>query len=365
MDSKYIFGVLILLLLTQALAGQEQWVFPGDANVNGIVDHYDLLPTGYAFGQVGPSRNVIDHMTPEAILAPWSDNFPDGTNFIHADANANGIVELLDLIMVSQNRGLGTGSITPLDFPVGIPDVDPSLRLNNSQTVTISEDNVTLTLDLTVDSPDPQQAFNGIAFDIVYDPTYVTDVELDLAADWLTADGAAFQFVVPTPGLIQVGLTRYGSDPVVGSGPLGTLNLVIIDDLIALLETVPDTNFAPLRIRNIQSFDGDFLPVPIADDSLRVRPLTTETVTSIEQKTAPNIRVYPNPSTDFFTVQAAELRIQRAVLYDPWGRPLELYRGAPTTQLNLAFPPHLPPAVYRLLLLTADGRTRVLTITHY
>lgn len=309
------------------LAAQE-FVLPGDTNNNGLVDHYDILPTGYAFGSLGPIRPTGSLTEPQEIFEHWSEEFPNGLNFIYADSDGNGMVNILDFVVIAQNQGLSTEP-TALSFPEGIWGVDPGFRLNEGNSIDPTDGITNLELPITLESFSEEDEINGIAFTLEYNPDFVEQITFDFSMEWINEGGNAFQFKREEPGMIRVATTRFGHDPVIGGGNIGTVNMIIIKDLVGLLEIEPDTNWTFLNIRDIQAFDGDYRPVPIAKDSLSF-VFEVSATASQTQDLQDNLgtQVFPNPTTGALHIQS-DYSFESIELIQLQGRSEQLYAGLP------------------------------------
>ena len=354
MTYKYL-GVIAILLFWGSLCAQQQ-VYPGDANNNGRVDQYDILPIGYAYGEVGPARIESVEDGPQAVAVSWAADFPGGLNYIYADANGNGLVELLDFVTVSQNFGEEYPPVTELDFPMGIPGQDPTILLNEGQVIEPALAGAVVEIPLSLDFPTDglQDSINGIAFEIGFDHTHFSTYSFAFSEDWMTADGSAFKFKRTGPGSIAVAMTRFGPDPTIGGGPIGTLSLIIIDDLIGLMEEAPDTFPSKVKVFNIQAFDDDFEQIPVVCDSIHIRLYRPGTVSPVKSSLNElGSSLYPNPLQGPFVIES-KASFYQMECFDAQGRQFTLYEGEPRQRWEGAL--RLPPGYYCLRL---TGRTGV------
>ena len=74
----------------------DDCVWPGDFNRDGIVDHRDLLHWGTTTGMSGPARNGQISWRGH-VGEDWTKTLDDGTNAKHQDADGNGTIDTLDL----------------------------------------------------------------------------------------------------------------------------------------------------------------------------------------------------------------------------------------------------------------------------
>lgn len=79
-------------------------IWPGDANNDGIANHYDLLAMGQGFGETGPSRYASNVWTPQPG-GDWLQSLPAGLNFKYLDADGNGKVEFADFNLTKLHYG--------------------------------------------------------------------------------------------------------------------------------------------------------------------------------------------------------------------------------------------------------------------
>ncbi|MEP6793621.1 MAG: hypothetical protein ABJB16_04795, partial [Saprospiraceae bacterium] len=85
-----------------ALCLDDDCVWPGDFNHDGIVSPYDVLYWGVMKDRLGGQRNGLiswrGHYAEE-----WSDSFPNGVNYKHGDGNGDGQINFDDLDIYGLN----------------------------------------------------------------------------------------------------------------------------------------------------------------------------------------------------------------------------------------------------------------------
>lgn len=339
------------------LLNAQNFVFPGDANANGIVDQYDLLSIGYVYGGMGPARLQDGATEPQGIPLFWEDEFPNGTNFIHADTDGNGLVNLLDFIALHNNFNTVLENNTPLNFPTASLDQAPTISWNNGQDVYATGGN---NLNIPIHLPlNDEQAVNGLAFDLRYDPTHFqTTPAFSNASNWLAQDGQSMFIAKHTnPGTIKIATSRLANDYINGGGDVGTLDLVIIIDMVDLLEAPDDTLKSKVYLENIMMVDENFNTVAVASDSLMIKCHLDNHISATKEQ-RPNAlmaSVFPNPSREDLNIRS-HLPFTSIKLVDALGRSVLLYQGAQqyswhTDAINFA------PALYSLIISGTDGRS--------
>ncbi|MEM6379758.1 MAG: T9SS type A sorting domain-containing protein [Bacteroidota bacterium] len=360
---KYYQFFLLCLVLLGSLTTSAQ-VFPGDANNNGIVNNVDLLYIGYAYGAIGPARQTIGE-APNVfeVSADWAGEFPAGQNFSHADADGNGLVELLDMLSVYLNYNENAGFEEPDEFLEGVPGMDPVLNLE----VEVDAEPITsgslVQIPIVLGSPDqPLDNVNGVAFTIKYPHEFVELIEFQITADWLDPDDTNALFSFQTQeghtnvGELDVALTRFGPNPVSGWGEVGMLTIVIEDDLIGLLPVGFDSTTIIVELEDVKVVNDEFVDVAIVNDSLEMMVYSPDALTtSTEAYFREAIKVYPNPVWDQIYVNSST-PLDRVELFDLAGRRVQ------SQELNRNFAAalpiqHLDSGFYLLRISSPEGQT--------
>ncbi|MEO1713111.1 MAG: hypothetical protein AAFU60_07230, partial [Bacteroidota bacterium] len=109
-------------------------VWPGDADANNIAQHYDLLNIGIAYGLEGEPRDFVSIDWNGFSADDWALEFLSGTNYKHADANGDGLVDLNDVDAILENYNETNGPVAPFvevegseadpPFYADLPDAD-------------------------------------------------------------------------------------------------------------------------------------------------------------------------------------------------------------------------------------------------
>jgi hypothetical protein len=153
-----------------------------------------------------------------------------------------------------------------------------------------------------------------------------------------------------------VAITRFGEDPVSGSGVIGTVNLIIVEDLIDLLPAPDDTISTWVGVEDILAIGAGYEPIPVFTDSIHLRMYHFDaTPTRNDDKAYPPFALYPNPSTGKLFLRCAEV-FDRLELIDPAGRNYLLYDGIPLKDHEIRLPAALPRGYYWLRVTGAQFR---------
>ncbi len=360
---KYIFRLLLSLVL--CLFWQVDnfaQVFPGDADNNGRVENFDVLYTGFAYGEIGPARlGDVSQDTESFISVLWEAMFPTGQNFIFADANGDGAVDFADLLTISTNYGEEHSTVTTTIFQEGIVGLDPAVAFDRTSIPSIITENSTLEIPLILGSPDqPITDINGVAFSITYDDELIADLQLTIDPLWLGGDGQVFLLQSPVEdnpsgeGQIDMAMTRLGNTPVTSFGRIGTLSIIIEDDLIELLPDNVDSLPIAISVVGVGIIDGNFNQIPVVRDSLHLNVMHPAAISDVIDKNR-NIRVkvFPNPARERIEITSS-IRLEGISIHSLSGQVLFSLPLDSIKQLKLPID-FLPTGPVLLKLMTPFG----------
>ncbi|WP_156825898.1 hypothetical protein [Lewinella cohaerens] len=352
MNTRLLFIVLAGVFANCVFA--QSTVFPGDANANGKVDEYDVPLIGYAMGATGPARiQNEDASMAQAIPQFWGASFPIGLNYIHADVDGNGAVNLFDFFIWDENFGIIHDIVTPVELSPNEIEAPAAIRWNN-ETVLLpltSNETAEIPIDFIINN---FQEVNGAAFRIKYESAHFSTVNFSSTGNWLKEDGQGISLQNTSPGEINIGMTRLGNNPVTGGGTGGTLSIIIISDMVDLLEVAPDTLSSWLKIEGMQLVDGELSPIPVTVDSFEVKLYRPGVIAATADPiNALKAKLYPNPSTGPCTISTA-LPFAKLTLVDGLGRRVCTYEFSPRRSWNLP-DLNLEPGCYHLKIEGSQG----------
>jgi len=210
---------------------------PGDSNNDGIVNHYDLLYWGLAYGTQGQERtnNISNYCLFQPEGLDW-DAFIGTTNPInvkYADTNGDGLVDNLDFLKLED---IYSGICLTNDNEI----TDTSLNFDETskQVKAISilegEQNGTR-IELYLQEPDGEPiSTHGFASQMVLSGIETASLRLDIENSCLQPDKYLFKYN-PTTKVLDIALTRIdGSDKICSDSiPVAKIviaNVIAIDD---------------------------------------------------------------------------------------------------------------------------------------
>lgn len=269
-------------------------VWPGDADANGIVNVYDILPIGQGYGFTGLVRPGATPNWVGQASSDWA-----GTavlNFKHADCNGNGVIEYADFAAVQQNYGL----------------THPKRQMEQQQNnlpvlyIDVPEDTLyagdTLRFNIGIDGDSSQNVeLYGIAFDMFYDVTLVDTSILptydyaDCFLGTLGQDIYTLEHNDIIASYLALGITRLDQINIVGQGGLVDVNFILIDDIAGKV----DSNVIYIG-NNIlwvtgKLADGTNVPLDVRGDTVVLLQARRPNGIAGNELEA-DIDIFPNPS---------------------------------------------------------------------
>lgn len=315
-------------------------VWPGDTDQNGIVDHFDLLPIGIAFDQVGIPRDTPTTTWKPQVANIWRKVFPrTNQDLMHVDADGNGKIEARDTLPIVQNWGRKKSEIL-------FQPNQGELRSAAGPALFVAADTIRTGEFLPIhlgDAANNVPGVYGLAFSITYDPTKLdaSQVRPEFQGSWLGKTGQnllALWRNYPEKARIDVAMTRIDGKNGAGFGKILGLKLNLGQANLAL-----NTNLS-LQFSNIKLINKDNEPIPVEvkpKEQVIIKPVTTSVY---NPKLESKIKIFPQPSSGEITVDTDQLTVQLAELIDQQGRVISAIRQ-PKRTLSWS---SLSPGVYAL-----------------
>ena len=211
----------------------DDCIWAGDTNFDGIVNMEDLLPIGLFMGEIGEGRR--DNNLREwygQYGGDWSIELETEAgkkaNIKHVDTNGDSIISSQDTLAISRFYG-NTHSMTSAK----IPSYGFEIRLEGDL---IARPGDMIELDLIVGNEEqPATDLYGFTFSIPYSTHFFDPEAADIRFDnstWIKYNSPILTMTRnETRGLLESGFTRTNGMPISGFGKVGTLSLIIVDDI--------------------------------------------------------------------------------------------------------------------------------------
>lgn len=290
-------------------------VWPGDADNDGIVNNFDILPIGLHHGNTGLSRTsqTIDY------TCHGSDNWNVSVTGLPAvdqkyvDCDGDGLIQSLDTNAIQLNWSqthLKTASATSANVTMYIDTA-------------VTNPGDTVVLDVILHQSLAPNGTYGLAFTVNYDPLLIDTSSVYVTFDnsWLgliNVDMIGIQKDFYHQGELEVGLTRIDQTSVIGSGPVAQMHFIIKDDVL------PKTlhKRLDLMVDNIRLIDHLAIETPVTGLTSQVL-ITADPALDFDKlssDTQNKIHIAPNPVEEDLQVYSSLETIQAIHLYDITGQ---------------------------------------------
>jgi hypothetical protein len=307
-------------------------VWPGDANGDGVANHFDLLTMGRGFNAQGAPREIFPLPDEPMAWVPnmaedWANEI-DGTNLKHLDSDGDGHVTEADVAaiemnyqpdLVYQTNQSASGPRVFVEFMDSVIQMDPSGETPTEVGIRVhlgSEDT-------------PATNVQGIAFSLDYPGIIVTP-----GSPTLTYNDSSF--FGPTEETLQI---QYDNQPegisrmdvalstregkfVGGFGTLFEGNFIVIADIAVGKGDV----LIPFEvgISKVLLLDRDGNPVPVQvpaqTASVGLQLGSTTTSQRPDPKLNRQVRLFPNPSSSYAQLQWTDLQPRVIQVFDAFGK---------------------------------------------
>ena len=265
----------------------------GDTNSDFIVNNFDLLNIGLAYGAEGSERDDASIAWLAQPSDDWTQNFEDGVNFKHADTNGDGIVNAQDKFAIDENFGLTHGNVDPYVSPIPSSD-DPALFIvmPNPNDIGVGPFEAEIHLGATANAID---AIYGLAFTVEFNDQIfdASSMQIAFESGWFNNNGTDDLLTVQNEedGKLAAALSRINQANISGGGKIGTIS-GIIDDLSGYSEI-------DLGIIKVKGITNSETLVPFMTPENYVEIGTG----IIENKLDRNLSIFPNPASDLIFIK--------------------------------------------------------------
>ncbi|MFK7809177.1 MAG: T9SS type A sorting domain-containing protein [Saprospiraceae bacterium] len=334
-------------------------VWPGDANKDGMANSYDMLHMAMGFGATGPERSGDPEEWFGQSAEDWEEDTPDGVNYKYLDANGDGIIDEYDMIPVLNHY-------TPMNENFNSNDPDaPRIRLDfDIDTFVIdqyTDDFAYISAALIIGTADnPVEDIMGLSLYLEYD-TSLVDLSSGITLDYNPncfygeqEDVLSYGRNIAATRQIDIGMARKTHSGSTGHGRVATVDFDIIIDIIDG-RAEQEVKF-PVTIKGVKAIDsnGDIINLNIDQDDATVVFIDKIDTSIKENPLNSQVTVYPNPvKDDFITVTLRDLTGSSAQFYNTLGQLIksEMIDGS-QTNISVA---DLSKGVYELVITTDEG----------
>lgn len=267
-------------------------VWPGDTDLNGVVNLSDIENIAKYIGEKGAQRNGGLIWKPQYNQS-WN-NFED-KKLNHFDANGDGIISELDIQAIPYNygkvHGLFSNPVTQLETPIWV------------ETKSVSTGRNEIVLEIYAgDEEHPLEDVNGMSLDVEYEDN-ISGEDIKVASDhstWLKSHQPTMELETPGEGnKVHVGQYRVRTLGKTGFGLVLKLRIIVEDEIEGFTTIRSKDRGTVVNLNNIKihSGQGDYY-------------LPNQTVILSEEEDAdsaiageiPSMKIYPNPAVNFIMI---------------------------------------------------------------
>jgi len=308
-------------------------VTAGDANRDGVINHFDVLPVGIGFAGDGPDRRR-QLTNGQEFAYFWAESTAGrGSNMRHFDMDGDGQIGEADLSVIDQNWSAGT---------VGYDSIGvAAISLQADSLTPGGTDTINLLTSLVSN-------VYGLAFVLDYSGTGLSeqDMEVVLIDSWLLADDNGITYVRHEPGQqrVFIGLSKTDGANVSGEGLAAQL-------IIQTPESLTDGLTLQVSGARMTDADENYTTIQSSTVQLPARIATSVSANPLDAL----VSVFPNPANDWVSVRVTDLQVERLELFDGQGR-----RLITTSNSNTIRTSQVSDGPYSLRIVTDKG-----TITRF
>ena len=327
----------------------QNCVWPGDANDDGIADNLDVLAIGIGYGISGFTRPNASTNWEGQPSPDWLLQLAGGANLKHVDCDGSALIDSSDVSAISLNYGLTHQKSG------GSPEkmIDPDLYLEFPQDSFSTGDTVTGTINLgTVTTP--VSNIYGIAFSLLYDQNIIDSgsIHIDFTNSWIApASRVSLAKDVFAASRVDIGHSRTDHNNVSGYGVLADVSFVIQDNIDG-----KDFLILPFEIQfeDVTAIDKDEAPLNLSanGDTLFVKDEISGITPADAQH---NVRIFPNPASGEITI-LSDFAIAEYSLMDLAGKEI-IYKKVGNNHRHSIDMSVLEPGSYFVNLKSADHYT--------
>lgn len=291
---------------------QEDCIWAGDANADGIANHCDLLAIAVGENVQGPTRSAPYNWSPQNG-EDWAAVQSNGADYKHIDANGDGTIGFEDFLLTEQHYNLTRPDYQP---PAAEYREGPELTLTtlpnqfDFDNLSAGQNTSLGRIRLTTDVP----GLYALAFSIEYDTAYFEYIRSAQSGfrinDRLFATGANLP---GAPGQFDFALAATN-----GAINSGVLTLMQLQTKAAFPDPLP-SNTTQIRFKNIKAIQSDGTEIEIGGATI-VATFPEIMVDTEEPQAAQNIQLFPNPTNGELELRFPGKQLEGIAILDVTGK---------------------------------------------
>ena len=336
---------------------QEDCVWPGDVDDDGIVTGKDLVILGQHLGQGGgngPARATLSSEWFSFESADWNESLLDGSNAKFADVDGSGEISNEDFVRADNNLGetrIGfypedlleenqNGDILTLQLFPGSKD---SIDLSNA---TFFDRFLQYSLEFGVPNQDLEEPIHGLSFAVRFDTSLVTlrgfpgvsNSDFQEAGfnsePWEEIDNIQFG-----DNKLDVYFSNLNGENITSSQRLTTLDLYLKED--AKTNNPDERDTLIVKLYNVYGVNaaGDELNFGAQYDTIIFTNLIFDPNVISSNKIIQEEKTFtlsPNPTNDYINIKLNELTSGQLTIYSMQGEKIDFHKIANQNQARIS-----------------------------
>lgn len=326
----------------------DNCVYPGDTNLDGSANIYDLFSIGMHYGELGPERIGGSSEWTAQPAQDWSLNCING-NLKHTDCNGDGIISHLDLVpIISNYQNDYSYTSTPNPNPYA-----PTILLNfDDDSIIVDESNpgeMDVYMDIILGTEDnPINDLYAIAFSLDFSDDLIDPGSIDIEYDtesFFSDSENVLSITKETEGsMFDLAFSKMDQIPSSGFGRIARVNFTIIGDII--INRNPENDELPMNVEatGIASIDdfGQDLNFAAHGDVVTFK---INKSTSLKENNDNLFQISPNPTIGLVKMDFTENSVNEYRVYDTTGKIL-MQRMIDSQNYQTIDLSHLPNGTY-------------------
>lgn len=292
-------------------------VWPGETNRDMIPEMKDILPIGVSYNIDGFKRQYATTNWQAEKCLDWNTDIAEKINNKHADCNGDGYIDFADVSVVLKNY---TQNPDTNNYFTSADSTKPEIGIVFNKKQFSSNEIASASIFLGT-SYLPAKDIYGLALRLGYDTTIIKpeSLQMETQDSWLIEENhneikRSKNF--PGKGIFDIGLCKTNHISVDGSGNIAKLNF-------QLKENIP-----PNTLLKFSLLDGKIINAAYEDKQVRLSGSNeNNAVINKEDKTDSsvtknelNVKIFPNPASEFITIGDEDEHISEIRLYNALGQ---------------------------------------------
>ena len=302
---------------------EDDCVYPGDLNADGIANYVDLVALHFGVNQTGPERLGINSWAPRPADSWGGDQLIGAVDLKHLDANGDGMVNSLDYGKTEDHYNYTrVGYVADTDYTPG-PELSLDvINVTNPGTTLEPGELSRACVDVTSNVAD----LKAVTFELEYDQNHFRGSSVSESSDFSELD---FSYTN------RVETERYECTLVKAESNFPqnepTRTLCFLQVTRSDFPTNFPTEPSRIRFRNVRGWlaDGTEIEIGGTDAAINIERVTTTN----EPTWAKDITIYPNPVTDIINLELNDAPVKKITLHNTLGQVI-LTSNGDLKQLN-------------------------------